>query len=124
MNYYLPALAQWRNGLLGQAVARTVALAARWYNNLLTKIYQSYHVRIANVFDAFDTPNFGGQVAVPGYGTLPANVAAICRWTWACAAPPRGPNQHANQAGYAVIARTFLLADPATTRRAPAAAAH
>jgi lysophospholipase L1-like esterase len=124
MNYYLPALAQWRNGLLGQAVARTVALAARWYNNLLTKIYQTYHVRIANVFDAFDTPNFGGQVAVPGYGTLPANVAAICRWTWACAAPPRGPNQHANQAGYAVIARTFLLADPATTRRAPAAAAH
>ncbi len=25
--------------------------------------------------------------------------------------PPRGPNEHPNQAGYAVIARTFLQAD-------------
>jgi len=40
-------------------------------------------------------------------------VAAICQWTWQCAAPPRGPNQHANQAGYAVIARAFLLAGAA-----------
>jgi lysophospholipase L1-like esterase len=123
MNYYLPALAQWRHGLLGQAVARTVALAAQGYNNLLTKIYQNYHVRIADVFGAFDTTNFGGQVAVPGYGTLPVNVAAICRWTWECAAPPRGPNQHANQAGYAVIARAFLLAGPATAGRTSAQAA-
>jgi lysophospholipase L1-like esterase len=123
MNYYLPALAQWRNGLLGQAVARTVALAAQGYNNLLTKIYQTYNVRIANVFGAFETTNFGGQVTVPGYGTLPANVAAICRWTWECAAPPRGPNQHANQAGYAVIARAFLLAGPHPASRTPAQAA-
>jgi len=50
---------------------------------------------------------------VPGYGRLPRNVAAICQWTWQCAAPPRGPNQHANQAGYAVIARAFLLAGAA-----------
>ncbi len=117
MNYYLPALAQWRHGLLGQAVARMVALAAHGYNNLLTKIYQTYHVGIANVFGAFETTNFGGQVAVPGYGTLPTNVAAICRWTWECAAPPRGPNQHANQAGYAVIAHAFLLAGPGPAAR-------
>jgi len=38
-------------------------------------------------------------------------VAAVCTWTWECAVPPRGPNEHANQAGYAVIARTFLQAD-------------
>jgi lysophospholipase L1-like esterase len=123
MNYYLPALAQWRNGLAGQAVARLIALAAQGYNNLLTKIYQTYNVRIANVFGAFDTTNFGGQVTVPGYGALPTNVAAICRWTWECAGPPRGPNQHANAAGYAVIARTFLLADPARRARARAQAA-
>jgi lysophospholipase L1-like esterase len=123
MNYYLPALAQWRDGLLGQAVARTVALAAQGYNNLLTKIYQTYNVRVANVFGAFETTNFGGQVTVPGYGALPANVAAICRWTWECAAPPRGPNQHANQAGYAVIARTFLTAGPLPASRTSAQAA-
>jgi lysophospholipase L1-like esterase len=110
MNYYLPALAQWRNGLAGKALARLVALAAQGYNNLLTRIYHAYGVRVADVFGAFRTTDFGGQVAVPGLGTLPDNVAAICRWTWECAPPPRGPNQHANHAGYQVIARAFLRA--------------
>ena len=41
-------------------------------------------------------------------GVVPRNVALICQWTWACAMPPHGPNQHANEAGYGVIARTFL----------------
>ena len=45
-----------------------------------------------------------------GAGAVPRNVALLCQWTWACAAPPRGPNQHANQAGYQVIARVFLQA--------------
>jgi hypothetical protein len=48
---------------------------------------------------------------VPGLGTLPRNVADICQWTWECSAPPRGPNVHANQAGYQVIAQAFLVAD-------------
>jgi hypothetical protein len=47
---------------------------------------------------------------VPGVGTVPRNVALICQWTWECASRPRGPNQHANQAGYGVIARAFLSA--------------
>jgi len=47
---------------------------------------------------------------MPGIGTVPRNVALICQWTWACAAPPRRPNQHPNQAGYAVIADAFLSA--------------
>jgi lysophospholipase L1-like esterase len=112
MSYYLPALAEWRDGLLGQAFARLAALAAQGYNSVLTRVYQKFGVRVANVFGAFDTTDFSGQVTVPGFGALPPNVAAICRWTWECAAPPRGPNQHANQAGYQVIARTFLLAAP------------
>jgi hypothetical protein len=37
-------------------------------------------------------------------------VAAICRWTWECATAPRGPNEHANDAGYQLIARAFLRA--------------
>jgi hypothetical protein len=62
------------------------------------------------VFGAFQTSDFSGHVAVPGVGTVPRNVALICQWTWECANPPRGPNQHANQAGYGVIARAFLSA--------------
>ena len=110
MNYYLPELAEWRNGLMGEALARVAELAAVGYNDLLTGVYQRSGARIADVFGAFHTTDFANDVTVPGYGRLPRNVAAICQWTWQCAVPPRGPNQHANRAGYAVIARAFLLA--------------
>lgn len=110
MNYYLPALAQWRSGLMGHGIARVSELAAAAYNGMLTGIYHAYGVRVADVFGAFRTADFDGRVSLPGLGVLPPNVAAICRWTWECAGPPRGPNQHANQAGYAVIARAFLAA--------------
>ena len=110
MNYYLPALAQWRNGLAGRLLARTGELAVGRYNLVLTEVYQAFGARIADVSGAFHTADFGSQVTVPGLGSLPRNVAAICQWTWECAAPPRGPNQHPNQAGYAIITRAFLAA--------------
>jgi|SRR5579875_45275 len=110
MNYYLPALAQWRHGLTGELIARAVELAADGYNALLDREYRKYGVRVANVFSAFSTSDFGGTQTVRGYGSLPGNVAAICRWTWECAGPPRGPNQHPNRAGYQVITNAFLAA--------------
>jgi lysophospholipase L1-like esterase len=110
MSYYLPALAEWRDGLTGQAVAWVTERLAAGYNDLLDRAYAKSDVRVANVFGVFETSDFSGHVAVPGVGTVPRNVALICQWTWECASPPRGPNQHANQAGYAVIARAFLSA--------------
>lgn len=110
MNYYLPTLAEWRHGWVGEMVARASELAADGYNSVLGRVYQAQHVPVANVFSAFHTSDFGSDVTVPGYGSLPRNVAAICQWTWECAAAPRGPNEHANQVGYRVIARAFLLA--------------
>jgi lysophospholipase L1-like esterase len=117
MNYYLPALAQWRHGLAGELVARAVELAAGGYNALLDRVYRKYRVRVANVFGAFKTTDFGATVDLRGYGTLPGNVAAICRWTWECVGPPRGPNQHPNPAGYQVITRAFLAAGAAQPGR-------
>ena len=102
MNYYLPALAEWRDGLPGHLVAWAAERLAATYNDLLDRVYTSAGARVANVFGAFDTADFAEQ------GTTPRNVVLLCQWTWACAAPPRGPNQHANQAGYQVIARVFL----------------
>jgi lysophospholipase L1-like esterase len=110
MSYYLPALAEWRDGTPGQAIAWLTERLTASYNNLLDGVYARYGARVANVFGAFDTSDFGNIQTVPGIGTVPRNVALICRWTWECAPPPRGPNQHADQAGYAVIARTFLSA--------------
>jgi lysophospholipase L1-like esterase len=105
MNYYLPALAEWHNGLPGQLVARTAEKLAAVYNQALTGVYTSSGARVANVFGAFQTSDFSRP-----HGDVPRNVTLLCQWTWACTAPPRGPNQHANQAGYQVIARTFLQA--------------
>jgi lysophospholipase L1-like esterase len=116
MSYYLPSLAQWRNGPAGHAVARVSVLAMEGYNTLLTRVYQGFGVRVADVFGAFHSADFGQQVTVPGFGTLPRNVAAICQWTWECAAPPRGPNVHANPAGYQVIAHAFLRAGASAPR--------
>ena len=107
MNYYLPALAEWRNGLPGRVVAWTAEKLAATYNQMLDRVYTNAGARVANVFGAFETADFADQA---GAANVPRNVARLCQWTWACAAPPRGPNQHANQAGYQVIARTFLQA--------------
>jgi lysophospholipase L1-like esterase len=110
MTYYLPALADWRDGLPGHAVAWLAEKVAATYNQWLDRVYTNSGARVADVFGAFHTADFAKQGTSPGAGTVPRNVALLCQWTWACAAPPRGPNQHANQAGYQVIARTFLQA--------------
>jgi lysophospholipase L1-like esterase len=110
MSYYLPALAEWLNGIMGQGVAWVSERLAAEYNDALDRAYATSGVRVANVFAAFETSDFGNRMAVPGVGTVPRNVARICQWTWACTSPPRGPNQHANQTGYGVIARAFLSA--------------
>ena len=110
MSYYLPALAQWRDGSSGQAIAKLSERLEAGYNDLLQRVYANHDATVANVFGAFDSGDFSDQVRLPGIGTVPRNVALLCRWTWECAAPPRGPNQHANTAGYRVIARAFLQA--------------
>ena len=111
MNYYVPALSQWRDGPLGQQLARLSERLVVAYNKLLTTVYQQFGAQVANVFGAFHSGDFTDRVRVPGIGTVPRNVATICLWTWECAAAPRGPNEHARPVGYGVIAHAFLLAD-------------
>jgi lysophospholipase L1-like esterase len=110
MSYYLPALAEWRNGILGQLVARASERLAVIFKNSLSQAYSQDDVKVADVFGAFDTTDFGDSVSVPGIGSVPRNVARICEWTWECTPPPCGPNQHANPTGYQVIASAVLQA--------------
>jgi lysophospholipase L1-like esterase len=109
-SYYLPALAEWRNGLLGHVTAELSEKFAVAYDDLLRHAYGQEGITVADVFGAFDTTDFGDPIVVPGIGSVPRNVARICQWTWECAPPPRGPNQHANAAGYRVIANAVLAA--------------
>jgi hypothetical protein len=114
MTYYDPELAYWLTGSAGEAFAQGSIALATAFNQVLSAVYQRASVPAADVFSAFDTTDMTDTVNLPGIGTLPKDVALICQWTWECAAPPVGPNEHANAAGYGVIAATFL----ATLRQA------
>jgi lysophospholipase L1-like esterase len=108
MSYYDPELAEWLTGSAGEAFAQGSIALATALNQVLSAVYQQARVPVADVFSAFDTTDMTDTVNVPGIGTLPEDVALICQWTWECAAPPVGPNEHANEAGYGVIAATFF----------------
>lgn len=110
MTYYDPELAYWLTGPAGEAFAQGSIALATAFDQVLSAVYQEAGVPAADVFSAFDTTDMTDTMNVPGIGTLPKDVALICQWTWECAPPPAGPNEHANAAGYGVIAATFLAA--------------
>ena len=110
MTYYVPELASWLTGATGRAFAEGSLPLATALNSTLTADYAQAGAVVADVFTAFHSSDLTDQVYLPGVGMAPEDVALICAWTWECAAPPVGPNEHANAAGYAVIARTFLVA--------------
>jgi hypothetical protein len=85
MNYYLAELAERRQGKLGHAIARASVRLAVGYNGSLEGACTRAGVGVAGVFGAFDTAGFCDPATTPGIGTLPRNVALICRRTWECA---------------------------------------
>lgn len=91
--------------------ALTIDAYARNLNGALERLYRKGGFRVARVDEAFKTYELTQQATIPGYpSTVPLAVAEVCRLTWMCAPPPLGPNIHANQAGYAVIAGAFATA--------------
>ena len=110
MTYYVPELADWLTGPSGEAFAEGSIPLGEDLNAALTAAFTQAHARVADVFTGFDSADITGLVNLPGFGAVPKDVALICQLTWECAAPPVGPNEHANAAGYAVIARTFFAA--------------
>jgi lysophospholipase L1-like esterase len=109
MTYYDPELANW---LLGTPAARTLAQGsvalAQGFGSLLSGVYKAFGAKVADVFTAFKTSAYHVKVTLPAFGVVPKDVGYICMYTWECAAPPVGPNEHANVLGYGVIANTFL----------------
>ena len=107
MNLYDPFLADYLAGPDGQALAvQSVELDVS-FNSLLGDSFAAFGVPVADVQAAFSTTDFTDTATLPGVGTVPVNVARICEWTWMCAPPPIGPNIHADQVGYQVIAVAF-----------------
>jgi lysophospholipase L1-like esterase len=110
MTLYDPFLALYLTaGGRGEAIS-TVRYA-RNLNEALAQLYRNGKFRVANVDTAFRSYDLSSTSSLAGYpGRVPVAVADVCRLTWMCAAPPRGPNIHANDAGYGLIARTFASA--------------
>jgi len=109
MNYYNPILADWLEGTkAARTLARDSVALAQAFASDLAGVYTKFGAPTADVLSAFRTTKFKPVVNTPAFGPLPLNVALICSYTWECAAPPVGPNEHANKLGYGVIANTFL----------------
>ena len=110
MTYYDPELAGWLGGTpADKTLAKDSVLLAQGFANLLSGVYTKFGAKVADVFKTFHTTApFSAKVTLPAFGKVPKAVGYICSYTWMCAAPPVGPNIHANQLGYGVIANTFL----------------
>lgn len=100
VNYFLPASDPLQ--VLGEG---SVALLQN-VNATLQSDDRAAGFRTADVADAFHSYDSTGMMAFNG-ASIPDNVAYVCAWTWACTSPPVGPNIHANDLGYGVIARAF-----------------
>lgn len=109
MTLYDPFLQQW---FASPAIASaSVTLARDQVNKVLIAAYKQGGFKIADVATAFGTYKpFSQTTTYGGRSDVPVAVANICTYTWMCAPKPRGPNIHANKAGYKLIATTFRKA--------------
>lgn len=110
LDYYDPFLAAWLTGPSGQELATASVAAAGAFNGAIAAVAGRARAHVALVSAAFETSTWAPDAATG----LPTNVARICAWTWMCSLG----DIHANDAGYAVLARTV-----AGVRRAASAAA-
>jgi lysophospholipase L1-like esterase len=112
MNYYNPFLASWLDDLAGQALAMESALAVASVMDVLGTTYATAGIPVADVAAAFQSDEFATLVPWPlpaPNDMVPLNVANICNFTFMCDADPVGPDIHANDAGYSLIADTIEL---------------
>ena len=109
MSYYDPLLADWLQGTTASQELATDSVAlAKAYANDLDAVYKKYDAPVANVFAAYKTTSMKEMVTTPAFGSIPKAVALLCSYTYECTPPPVGPNEHADELGYGVIASTFL----------------
>lgn len=114
-NYYNPFLAAWLLGSSGQSLAKASVTLQEQLNGSIEGAAKAVGAPTADVATAFSSTDFTDTVKVDPYGELPLNVARICEWTWMCSQQ----NIHANDAGYAVMAKTVIAAIPAAPPTSP-----
>lgn len=101
---YDPFLALWFMGGTWMDLALQTPALIHYVNGEEIFIYDQLGMPVADVEGAFHTMDFTLQA-----NGLPLNVSLICAWTWKCS--PYQDN-HANAAGYHVMAEAFWTALP------------
>ena len=115
MNYYNPFLSSWLDDIAGQTLAMESALAVGSVMDVLGTTYGTAGILVADVAGAFQSDDFTTLVTSalpPPNDMLPLSVSNICDFTYMCDAAPVGPDIHANDAGYSLIADTIEAALP------------
>jgi lysophospholipase L1-like esterase len=103
-NSYTPFVVDWFDDpAAGQFAAAQVVL----FNNFLESLYAGAGVPVADVESAFAVTDFTTPAELKGVGPVPLSVYNACTLTWICTDPPLGPDIHANNDGYRVMAEAF-----------------
>jgi len=110
LTYSNPFLGLYLRGEEGRRRALASVPLAASFNAGLRRAYTGAGARTADVAGAFGSSELVQVEPGPGGAPVPVAVARLCRLSWACAPPPRGPDIHPNAAGYRVIAREVLRA--------------
>ncbi len=105
MTYFDPLLGLW---LVpgGKPLARISLRAVKAANRRFRSAYAGASVLTADAAATFQIGDFDDNVAVPGLGRIPINVANTCRWTWFCSSRFFG-DPHPKRSGYHKIAHAF-----------------
>lgn len=111
IEYADPFLGYYLDDSDGPAVATETLNAMTLMDNTLAAAYGAAGIPVANVSGAYQSDN-DSPVTVANVGTIPQNVAIACQWTWMCTPPPFGPDDHPNEAGYEIIAKSIVATLP------------
>jgi hypothetical protein len=111
LEYADPFLGYYLEGPTGPAIASQSLTAMTLMNVTLNNVYAKAKIPVANVPGAYKSENNSPET-LANVGVIPQNVESVCQWTWMCTPPPFGPDDHPNNAGYMIIARTIIATLP------------
>ncbi len=113
LEYSDPFLAYYLDGSSGRVIAQQGLVAMNEMNSVLGSVFRVSAVSVADVPAAFLSDSVR-PVTMANVGTVPENVARACAGSWMCTPPPFGPDDHPNNVGYLIIARTVVAQLPRT----------
>lgn len=111
LEYADPFLGYYLDGASGPAIATQSLTAMTQMNVTLDEVYTQANIPVANVPGAYESDNNSPE-NLANVGAIPQNVQEVCLWTWMCTPQPFGPDDHPNNAGYMIIAKTIIATLP------------